>query len=152
MRIKQTSVFLENKPGHLQNVLKILGENDINIRTLTIAEVSDFGIVRMIVDKPEMAHKVLKAENVTSSVTEVLGIGIEDTPGSLYKTIEYFKDNDINIEYMYAFPEKKDGKAVMIFRFEDIDKAQEVFAEHGFNVLKKIDIIGDESNEQSSSW
>ncbi len=143
MRIKQISVFLENKPGHLQNILKILGDNKINIRTLTIAEVSDFGIVRMIVNRPDEAHDVLKKEHVTSSVTEVLGIGIDDTPGSLYNAIEKFKEHNINIEYMYAFTEKKDGKAVMIFRFEDIDYAQKVLVEQGFNIMKNLDVIGD---------
>jgi hypothetical protein len=143
MKIKQISVFLENKPGHLQNILKILGDNSINIHTLTIAEVSDFGILRMIVNKPDDAHNLLKKAHVTSSVTEVLGVGIPDTPGSLYTIIENFTDNNLNIEYMYAFSEKKDDKAVMIFRFEDIEKAQTVLLEHGYSLIKNIDIIGE---------
>lgn len=142
MNITQLSIFLENKPGRLQHVLKILADKQINIKTLTIAEVSDFGILRMIVSRPEEAHEALRAEHITCSKTDVLAVCIDDTPGSLYKLIDSFAKRSINIEYMYAFTEKADDKAVMIFRFEDIELAKKALSEEGYSVLKKIDIHG----------
>ena len=112
MNISQLSIFLENKPGRLQHVLKILADKNINIKTLTIAEVNDFGILRIIVNKPQDAHSALKAEHITCSMTDVLAVCINDTPGSLYKLIDTFAKRSLNIEYMYAFTEKADDKAV----------------------------------------
>ena len=143
MNVTQLSVFIENKPGHLQNVLKTLGDKGINIITLTIAETSDFGILRMIVDDPEKGSEVLKSKSFTCSITDVLALEIDDNPGSLYKAIETFSNNDLNIEYMYAFTEKREGKAVMIFRFDDIEKAKKSLTDEGYSIVKKIDIIGE---------
>ena len=143
MNVTQVSVFLENKPGHLQNILKILANEDINIITLTIAETSDFGILRMIVNKPEKARDILKSHQITCSVTDVLGIEIDDKPGSLYTALDTFARHDLNIEYMYAFTEKINDKAVMIFRFDDIEAAKGALKEAGYNIVRKIDIIGE---------
>lgn len=143
MNVTQVSIFLENKPGHLQNALKVLADNSINILTLTIAEASDFGIVRMIVNNPDEAARVLRENNFTCSTTEVLALEIEDKPGSLFRALESFRKRDLNIEYMYAFTEKRGDRAVMIFRFDDIEAAKESLVEEGYNILKKIDIIQD---------
>ena len=143
MNVNQLSVFIENKPGSLQNVLKTLGENNINIITLTIAETSDFGILRMIVNKPEEAKTMLKENHFTCSTTDVLAIEIDDTPGSLFRAVETFAKNHLNIEYMYAFTEKRDDRAVMIFRFDDIEAAKKALTGEGYSILKKIDIIGE---------
>ncbi len=142
MNVTQLSVFMENKPGHLQSVLKTLADQDINIITLTIAETSDFGILRMIVNDAEKAKKILHDARITCSTTEVLAVELDDTPGSLYKAIETFSKNDLNIEYMYAFTEKRGDKAVMIFRFDDIEAAKKAMAQEGYQIVKKIDIIG----------
>jgi hypothetical protein len=141
MNVTQLSVFLENKPGHLQNILRILYQNNINIIALTIAETSDYGILRMIVNNPDKARQVLKEDNITSRMTDVLAIEIEDKPGSLYKLIETFSRKDINIEYMYAFSEKRNNKGVMVFRFGDIESAKNALAAEGYTIVKKIDII-----------
>lgn len=143
MYLKQLSVFLENKPGKLESILKVLSEGGINMLTLTIAELSDFGIVRMIVNKPEEAKKLLKEKHITCSTTNVLAIAIDDTPGSLLKAIDMFKERNLNIEYMYAFTEKKGDKAIMIFRFEDAELAAKTLVEEGYDVMKNIDIIGE---------
>jgi hypothetical protein len=143
MNVTQLSVFLENKPGHLENILKILADNKINIRTLTIAEVSDFGIARMIVNKPFEAKESLKNAQVTCSLTDVLAIEIPDKPGSLLDAVDHYRKNNLNIEYMYAFPERREGNAVMIFRFEDIERAKRVIADSGYKVLSNKDITGD---------
>lgn len=143
MHVTQLSAFVSNKPGHLQKVLKVLADDNINIITLTIAETMDFGILRMIVDHPRRGYEILKKYNITSSVTDVLAIEIEDTPGALYKSLDAFAQMNLNIEYMYAFTEKREDKAVMIFRFEDIEAAKKALQDKGYNIVSKIDIIGE---------
>lgn len=143
MNVTQLSAFVTNKPGHLQKVLKVLADENINIITLTIAETMDFGILRMIVNDPDKGYKVLKEHNITSSITDVLALEIDDTPGSLYNALDVFSKLNLNIEYMYAFTEKREGKAVMIFRFEDIDAAKKALSDKGYNIVRKIDIIGE---------
>ena len=143
MNIIQISVFLENKPGRLQHVLKVLTENKINIQTLVIAEENDYGILRMIVNKPDAAISALKEEHVTASKTDVLAVAIEDKPGALYKLIDTFSARKINIEYMYAFTGRHNERAIMIFRFEDIELAKKALGEEGYTIMKKIDIHGE---------
>lgn len=143
MNVTQLSAFVTNKPGHLQKVLKVLADENINIITLTIAETIDFGILRMIVNDPDKGYSVLKEHNITSSITDVLALEIEDTPGSLFNALDVFANLSLNIEYMYAFTEKRGGKAVMIFRFEDIEAAKKALKDKGYNIVRKIDIIGE---------
>lgn len=143
MNVTQLSLFLENRPGHLLNALKVMADENINILTLTIAEVSDFGIVRMIVTKPQKAIEALRAHKFVCSPTDVLAIELDDKPGSLLRALEIFAKRNLNIEYMYAFTEKRGDKAVMIFKFSDIETAKKSLLEEGFNVIKKIDLIGE---------
>jgi hypothetical protein len=143
MNVTQLSVFMENKPGHLQHVLKILADANINIITLTIAESSDFGILRMIVNDPPRAKKILHDASITCSTTDVLAIEIDDKPGALLRAIDTFARRILNIEYMYAFTEKRGDKAVMIFRFDDIESAKKALSEEGYGIVKNIDIIGE---------
>ena len=143
MNVTQLSVFIENRPGHLQNVLKILADANINIITLTIAESSDFGVLRLIVNDSAKGLSVLKEKGITASITDVLAIELDDRPGSLHKAISTFSKRSLNIEYMYAFTEKRGDKAVMLFRFDDIEAAKKALKEEGYSILTKIDIIGD---------
>jgi hypothetical protein len=143
MNITQLSVFLENKPGRLQHVLKVLADRDINIRTLTIAEVSDFGILRMIVNKPDEAYTALKAEHVTCSRTDVLAVALEDKPGALHRLIDTFSTRQINIEYMYAFTDRHGAHSIMIFRFDDTAAAMTALGEEGYTVMKRTEIHGE---------
>ena len=143
MNVTQLSAFVANKPGHLQRVLKVLADANINIVTLTVAETSDFGILRMIVSDAEKGYRVLRENNITCSVTDVLALEIDDTPGALYKALDVFAQMNLNIEYMYAFTEKREGKAVMIFRFEDVEVAKKALIGKGYNIVRKIDIIGE---------
>ncbi len=142
MNVTQLSLFLENKPGRLQNALRVLSEKNINILTLTIAEVADFGIVRMIVNNPDEAVRALREQHFTCSVTDVLAIELEDVPGSLEKALDSFGKHKLNIEYMYAFTEKRGDKAVMIFRFDNIEQAKKALSSEGYKIVKKIDILG----------
>ncbi len=121
MTINQISVFLENKSGRLADVTKVLADAQINIRAMTIADTADFGILRIIVNDANKACQALEKNGFTVRITKVLGIEIEDKPGGLHSVMETFKNNGVNIEYLYASVENKNNKAVVIFKVEDID-------------------------------
>jgi hypothetical protein len=142
MSLTQISVFIENKPGHLQKVLKTLGDAKINIITITIAETADFGILRMIVNSSAKAYEVLHANNITCSTTEVLALEIDDVPGALCEAIGTFSKHNLNIEYMYTFNEKRNDKSVMVFRFENFDTAQDAVKEAGYTILSEKETTG----------
>jgi hypothetical protein len=136
VNIPQLSVFLENKPARLQNVLKVLADHAVNIKFFTIAEVKDFGILRMIVDKPEVAHAALKAGHFTCALADVLAVALDDAPGALLRLIETFSQRDINIEYMYAFTDRHGAHSITIFRFEDPEAAKRILEEGGYTILQ----------------
>lgn len=123
MLIKQLSVFLDNSPGRLNAATKVLSEAGINMRALTLADTSDFGVLRVIVDKPEEAMSILRSHNFAAKMTEVLVVEMEDTPGGLTKILDILEEGGINIEYMYAFVGTKPRKALMIFRVNKPDVA-----------------------------
>ena len=121
MLVKQISIFLENKSGRLAEVTKVLGENNIDISALSIADTTDFGILRLIVNNPDKAEKVLKDNEFTVSCTSVIAIAVEDTPGGLAKALSILEEESIGIEYMYAFVGKADDEALVIIRVENPD-------------------------------
>ncbi len=123
MKVKQISVFIENRSGRLREVAAVLGQGGINIRALSLADTSDYGILRLIVDRPEEALTVLKQANFTLSETDVIAVEVPDRPGGLAEVLDVLGSAGINVEYMYAFVEKSSENAVMIFRIEDIEKA-----------------------------
>jgi hypothetical protein len=123
MMVKQISVFLENKSGRLAEVTKILGANNIDISALSIADTTDFGILRLIVNKPEEAESILKQNGLTVSCTSVIAIAVEDEPGGLASALEVFEKEAIGIEYMYAFVGKSENEAMVILRVEDAARA-----------------------------
>jgi hypothetical protein len=133
--VKQISVFLENKEGRLAEVTKTIADSGINIRAMSIADTKDFGILRLIVDDPELASKVLKEADLTVIVKDVLAIGIADEPGSLSKTLACIQKEDIEIEYMYAFLGKCEGKALVILKVSDNDKAIAALDKNGIPVI-----------------
>lgn len=135
MKVKQISVFLENKSGRLAEVIQVLGMNNINIRALSIADTTDFGILRLIVDKPDEANIVLKKEGFMVSETEVLAVEIPDRPGGLAGVLKQLGDAGINIEYLYAFTGYSSGNALVVFRVEDCDAAIATLKEHNVRVL-----------------
>jgi hypothetical protein len=135
MRVTQISVFLENKCGRLAKVASVLGKNNVNIRALSIADTSDFGILRLIVDKPPEALKVLKDEGFAVSETDVLAVEVEDTPGGLAKTLEVFNGCKANIEYMYAFVGNLGKNAIVVFKVEDIDSIGDFLKDAGVKLL-----------------
>lgn len=135
MHVKQISVFLENKSGRLAEVTRVLGENNIDISALSIADTTDFGILRLIVNDPQKAEKALKESEFTVSSTNVIAIGIEDRPGGLSKALEILDNESIGIEYMYAFVGKKSDEALVILRVENSSKAVEILVKGGIDVL-----------------
>jgi len=141
MRIKQLSLFIENKPGMLNKVCRVLKENDINICTLSLADTEQFGIMRLLIHDWENAKQVLKNAGFVANVTEVLALPVEDHPGGLAYLLEILDENNINIEYMYAFSYGKGDKAIMVFRFENPDKALEVLSNKDVDTIKNIDLF-----------
>jgi len=140
MKIKQISVFLENKSGRLAAVTRLLAEESINIRALSIADTSDFGILRLIVDKPEKAYEALKEAGFTVSLTEVLGVEMPDKPGGLSSILTIMEDENINIEYLYALIGRAGDYAMVIFRVEELDKAMEILKNRGVSLVKEEQI------------
>ena len=136
MRVKQISVFLENRAGRLREVTKILGDSGINIRALSLADTSDFGILRIIVNDPHRAWELLKESKFTLSETDVIAVEVEDKPGGLSRILDIFGDGGINVEYMYAFVEKATENAIMIFKVEEIEPAVKVLSDNEVRLLK----------------
>ncbi len=127
--IKQISIFVENKFGRLASIIDALGKNNIDISALSIADTTDFGILRIIVDKPEEAVLVLKENGVAVKCTDVIAVAIDDTPGGLSKVLEILTKEDITIDYMYAFVGKKEGKALMVVKTDDLEKTEKILSE-----------------------
>jgi hypothetical protein len=135
MLIKQISVFLENKTGRLAEVTSILGSEGIDIRALSIADTTDFGILRLIVNMPEKAEEILKENGYTVSGTSVIAIAVADKPGGLSVALEILDKETIGIEYMYAFIGATADEALVILRVENADKAINTLTNNGIKVL-----------------
>lgn len=132
MTIKQLSVFLENREGRLDEVLKTLGTNDVNIVALSLADTSDYGMLRMIVSDPEKGKAVLKDAGITSMLTDVVALRVSHEAGSLSKAMHELMTAGINVEYMYAFANGADASAVL--KSNDPEKVVAVLKETGFDV------------------
>ena len=126
MFLKQLSIFVENKPGRLEAIIDTLGKNNINIRALSIADTTDFGILRLIVDDVDRAKSVLKETGVISKCTDVVAVFLDDRSGGLAKVLSVLTAGGLNIEYMYAFLTKTEGKALMVLKADDEQKALDV--------------------------
>jgi len=135
MYVKQISIFLENKSGRLAEVTSILGDSNIDISALSIADTTDFGILRLIVNKPDEAEEVLRSNGFTMSVTNVIAIGVKDEPGGLAGALKALEGRNIEIEYMYAFVSKKEDEAMVILKTGSPEKAVEALQAHGISVL-----------------
>lgn len=140
MTIEQISVFLENKPGSFSNVAAVLSKNGINMRAMSVAETSDFGILRMIVDDPEKTKEVLSGEGFIHSETPVIAVEVKDRPGSLVEILNSLSNADISLEYMYAFTAKKEDSAYFVFRVDDAARTADVLKDAGINIATKVDI------------
>lgn len=140
MLVKQLSVFLENMPGRVAEVTRILGEANVDISALVLSDTTDFGILRLIVDDEEKASKVLKANAFTVRYTNIIVIDIPDESGSLSKVLTLLGNESIGIEYMYAFLGRNIGKSIAALKIEDSDKALEVLKKNDIRVLSAKEI------------
>lgn len=141
MAISQISVFVENRPGRLADITAVLAKNSIDIRALSVADTSDYGILRLIVNDPKSAVEALRSEGMTASATQVLGIIIPDEPGGLARAIKVLSDAQISVEYAYAFITPSVGNAYVIIRVEDNDKAAEILRGAGIELIEQDDIF-----------
>ncbi|MBW1739828.1 MAG: ACT domain-containing protein [Deltaproteobacteria bacterium] len=136
MRVEQISIFLENRAGRLAEVTRVLGKAGVNIRALSLADTSDFGILRLIVDDNDKAKAALKEQGFTVGKSNVVAVEVDDRPGGLNRILEILSKGNINVEYMYAFVQHSGENAVIIFRFDDIDAAIKRLLENNIKVLE----------------
>ena len=134
MQVQQISVFVENKSGRLAEIAEAIAKAGVDIRALTIADTSDFGILRLIVDQPHKAVEVLKAAGMT------VMMGMSDQPGEFAKAMRVLADHKVSVEYMYAFVSKDSGKASVIIRTDEIERGIEVLRQNGVTILTQEDI------------
>jgi len=142
MKLTQISIFLENKQGRLLEVCSLLGKNRINIRALSVGENEEFGILRVVVDKPESAVRLLKKNSFVANLTDIVAVEVEDRPGGLAGVLATLYKNGINVEYMYGFVEKFSDRALLVFRFDDPDKAIKVLSRNKIKIVGRKDIVG----------
>jgi len=135
MQAQQISIFLENKAGRLSDVTKILSDSGVNIRALSLADTSDFGVLRLIVDNNAKAEEALRNGGFTVKTTPVVAALVNDRPGGLHGILELLTKAGINVEYMYAFVAQSGDNAVMIFRFNKTDDAMAVLSENGVEII-----------------
>ncbi|MGE0084542.1 MAG: ACT domain-containing protein [Desulfococcaceae bacterium] len=135
MKLEQISIFLENRSGRLANILTTLGEAGVNIRAMSLADTSDFGILRLIVSDMEKARQVLTDKRFTVRISEVMAVEVKDSPGELAKILCHLEKAGINIEYMYSFLQTAKDSAIIIFRFDDAEKAVKTLRENGTEMI-----------------
>jgi len=133
--LKQISMFLENKAGRLARVCRVMAEEGINIRALSIADTADFGLVRLIVDNPELAEQKLSARGFMVSITEVVGVKVPDRPGGLGVALDVLDSAEVSVEYIYAFIGKSDDRAMVILRLDNNDKGVEALRKANLELL-----------------
>ncbi len=138
--IKQISIFMENKPGSLARVAKTLSDGEVNIRALTVAEAGDFGVIRMVVDDTAKGYQVLRDGGFTVSETDVLAVELKDVPGGLYEIAKTLGENNINMDYAYAFVTAKSERAMLILRVDDLKGAAEVLQEVGIGIATRREV------------
>ena len=135
MFIQQVSVFVENRPGRVQTITKSLSEHGINIRALSLADTTDFGVLRIIVDDTDKACKVIRDQGIVAKVTNVIAVYVDDHTGGLASVLATIADEGIDIKYMYVFLGRIEGKALMVMKVDDDAAAEEVLTRHGIGVV-----------------
>lgn len=140
MKLKQLSVFLENKPGRLRKLCDLLADNTIDIITLSLADTEQFGILRLIVSDCDAAKKILDAAGFVAKITEVIAVEVVDKPGGLRDVLQVEEAAGISVEYMYALTIKSGENTILLFRFDDMDKAVDALKKGRFNILEADEI------------
>lgn len=137
---KQLSVFVDNKPNQLTGVMAVLKENGINIRALSLADTSDFGILRIIVNDTDKANEILKAAGYAVTVTEIIAVTIPDAPGQLSRVLDVLGGENVNLEYLYAFTGASDKSVSFVIRVDDNSAAESALTKAGIIILTEQDI------------
>ena len=140
MKVEQIAIFVENKSGRLAEVTDILAKTGVNIRALSLADTADFGILRLIVNDTEKAKKVLKESGFTVRMNEVVAVEVPDRPGGLAGILGALQGKNVNVEYMYAFVQKSGEHAIIIFRFDEIEKAVDTLRKAGVRILQDEEV------------
>ena len=135
MYLKQVSIFMENTTGRLAEATLILAQAEINIRALSVADTAEFGILRLVVDCPDKAIKTLHDQGFSAHETQVLAVEVPDRPGGLYDVVKTLDQAGVNVEYMYSFVPKIKKEAIMIFRFDDMEKGVKTLQNKGFKLI-----------------
>lgn len=141
LKIEQISIFIENRSGRLAQITSALGESGVNIRAMSLADTSDFGILRLIVNDVDRAVEVLKKKGFTVRLSYVVAVEVKDQPGELGRFLTALEEAGLNVEYMYAFVQKSGEHAVVIFRFEDLDRAVDVIQRGGYVLLSRDRVL-----------
>ena len=141
MNVKQLSIFVENKPGRAYAITEALSNNGINLSALSIADTSEYGIMRVIVDDPEKAKKVLQDSGVMVKITDVIAIPMDNSPGSLTKILKILTDAGISVRYMYAFVNEHNGGAVLVTKTADNDKSVSELKKFGLLTLTQDELF-----------
>ena len=140
MKIKQLSIFLQNRMGSLSNPLEALSDADVNIRAMCMADTSEFGILRLVVDDPLKGKDVLEKNNYLVKITDIIGVEMNDAPGGLTTVLKIIKDNLIDLEYLYAFSHDKEGKAILLLHADDIDKLIDVLTKNNIPIVSAEEV------------
>lgn len=140
MIVRQLSVFLENKPGRLCAATDALAREGINLSALTVADTSEFGILRILVDQPDRAKEVLRACGITVRLTDVLAVAMDDAPGGAVGILHLLSEAGLNIEYMYACVGRASGKAIMVIRTDDIELAADILHRGGYGDINPAEV------------
>ena len=139
MKIKQLSIFLQNRMGSLSKPLEVLSDADVNIKALCMADTSEFGILRLVVDNPE-GKEALEKNNFLVKITDIIGVEMNDTPGGLTTILKTIKDNNIDLEYLYAFTHEKVGKAILLLHSENIDQLISILNENNIKITPSNEV------------
>ena len=140
MKIKQLSIFLQNKMGSLSKPLEVLTVANVNIRAMCMADTSEFGILRLVVDDPEKGKEALEENNFLVKITEIIGVEMNDTPGGLTTVLDIIKENLIDLEYLYAFSHDKEGKAILLLHADDIDNLITVLTDSNIPIVSAEEV------------
>ena len=140
MKIKQLSIFLQNRMGSLSKPLEVLTVADVNIRAMCMADTSEFGILRLVVDDPIKGKEALEENNFLVKLTDIIGVEMNDSPGGLTSVLDVIKENLIDLEYLYAFSHKKEDKAILLLHADDIDRLIEVLSDNGIPIVSAEEV------------
>lgn len=140
MKIKQLSIFLQNRMGSLSKPLEVLSNANVNIRAMCMADTSEFGILRLVVDNPEKGKDALEENNFLVKITEIIGVEMNDTPGGLTSVLNIIKENQIDLEYLYAFTHEKAGKAILLLHADDINELISALEENNIVIVSADEV------------